>query len=157
MKTYLLLFLFAAGFLFSCSSSKDLSDEYLYSEIPAQKLEHILNVPEIDISEINYFTLQEISDKDGISMSDLYVNNIYPFLDYPDALRRKKVEGELILDLLITKEGELYVTGIKSSSSLYFAEELIKTLKDESENPFYIDGEPVNTFISSLPISLRLE
>lgn len=156
MKIHFLLFLFVAGLLFGCSSSRAISDEQSRQR-SAQELESLLNIPEIDLSEINYFTLNEISKKSGISMSDLYVNNIYSFLNYPVPLRKKKIEGELILDLLITKEGELYVTGIKSNSSLYFAEELIKTLKDESEKPFYIDGKPVNAFISALPISLRLE
>lgn len=151
MKIYLLLFLFVAGFLFSCSSSKDISEQ---AELSAEELEQKLGIPEIDTSEVQYYKLSERDD--GNIKHKEFLNTMRYALRIPSELRGKGLKGKVILEVLITKDGNPFVTKLTNIVHPQLTQSVFQAIKKYRYEPYKVDNKPVNA-LTTFSIEFNIE
>ena len=136
-------FIFVSFSILSCSTT----------EHSPKKQTHIqINIPEINLEEIEYYTEDQLDKTDILKMK---MAGLHSGIEYPEEAREQKIQGRVVLDVLISKKGEPYIIGIKESVHESLVYEAIRVIKKSTFAPIFLSGEPINVLIE-FPIVFRL-
>ena len=75
---------------------------------------------------------------------------------YPEFARETGLEGQVILQVLVSKEGKAKNIEVVSSTDKIFEKSAIKAVKKITFEPGKYDGNPVDAWVS-IPISFKLD
>lgn len=132
MLRYSLLLLAVFFFISSCSSTEEtITTEEITRELP-----------EIDLSAIEYYELNE--REDGNIKHKQFLAKVHENITIPEGVRNEKIDGKVIVEALISKEGEPYITEVKESVHPVLTQYLIEAIKENSYIPYHVDNTPVN-------------
>ena len=124
-----LLILISLLLLFGCKSSEITTESFSY-------------VPEIDLSTKNYVDLRD--RKDGNEKHKEFLSALYSNLRIPQSINDEEINGKVVIEVFIDKEGNAYITKIINMLHPELAHSLISAIKKQSYKPYQINSEPVN-------------
>lgn len=110
-----------------------------------------VDIPEINLTEVDYYTQQEVDKKP--SPVDF---SIARKVGYPAEARKKNIQGEVIVEVLITKEGNAYITNIKKSAHPILDNGVITIIKETTFEPGILKDKPVNV-LTTFPVKFNLQ
>lgn len=132
MLRYSLLLLAVFLFIGNCSST----EETITKEEITQKL------PEIDLSTVEYYELAE--RENGNIKHKQFLAKIHNNITIPESVRDEKIDGKVIVEALISKEGKPYITEVQESVHPVLTQYLIEAIKENRYIPYRVDNTPVN-------------
>ena len=139
------VFLFFILFLFACKTSKP-STKIISSDEFHQK------ITKIDSSEFN--------NKDNIAIQKFPsivggLKAISRHLSYPKRAKENNIQGKVILQFIVTKNGSISYINVKKGLGYGCDQEALKALKSVEIEPGTINGTSVD-MPSSVPVFFRL-
>ena len=75
---------------------------------------------------------------------------------FPEEVRQRKQQGEVVLRVIVAKDGSVYSAEVQRTSDPVFNENAIETVKRWQFQPATKDGEPVAVLIN-VEVSFRLQ
>lgn len=111
-----------------------------------------VTIPEVNLLEIDYYSDTEI-DEEPVSL--IVLSNLRGKVGYPAEARKRGLEGEVIVEVLISSEGKSYITSLKESVHPILDNQVIYAIKDTKFQPGTLNGKPVNV-LTTIPVNFYL-